>query len=206
MCDVSRSKSVSQPSSGHGFTAIELLVVLTIIGTVTAIAVPLTSRTLAYFRVSGDARGLSNATQVTKMRASADFTKARLYINLATKRHHIEVWQKTAPIGWTQEGGEKSISDSVSIGFGGVAAAPPNTQAVIAQPPQCLTNAGAAIAGTACIIFNSRGTPVDTTGASTGTYGVYITDGSAVYGVTISATGMMRTWRTPSNAANWTQQ
>ena len=94
----------------------------------------------------------------------------------------------------------------MSFSFAGVPSAPPNTQATIAQPGQCLNNAGAAIANTACIIFNSRGVPVDTTGAPTGAYAAYITDGSAVYGVTLSATGMMRTWRTPIGAANWTLQ
>jgi prepilin-type N-terminal cleavage/methylation domain-containing protein len=192
--------------SAAGFTAIELLVVLTILVTMSAIAVPISSQTLAYFRVSGDARGVSNATAVAKMRAAADFTKARVYIDLAAKSHHIETWQKTGAPGWVAEGGSKVISSSVSFGFSGVPAAPPNTQAVIAQPGPCLNNAGAAIANTACIIFNSRGVPVDTTGAPTNAYGAYITDGSAVYGVTISATGMMRTWRTPIGAANWTLQ
>ena len=36
---------------------------------------------------------------------------------------------------------------------------------------------------------------------------MYITDGNAVYGITVSATGMIRTWRTlPLGTPAWVQQ
>ena len=94
----------------------------------------------------------------------------------------------------------------MSFGFGGIPTAPPNTQTVISEPPACLDNGGAAIANTGCILFNSRGVPIDTLNAPTGGYAAYVTDGSAVYGVTVSATGMMRTWRAPRDVAMWTLQ
>ena len=45
----------------------------------------------------------------------------------------------------------------------------------------------AAIANTACIMFNSRGVPIDSTFAPTGDDALYVTDGMAVYGVTVAA-------------------
>jgi hypothetical protein len=97
----------------------------------------------------------------------------------------------------------------VRFGFDPVGTAPPNTTAAIGQAPMCKSNAvpPADIAGTACIIFNSRGTPIDSNGAPNNLGALYLTDGTAVYGVTVSATGMARTWRTVASAApSWTAQ
>ncbi len=75
---------------------------------------------------------------------------------------------------------------------------PPNTQAAIGQAAACTDNAGAAISSTACVTFNSRGLPVDSTGAPTAANAYYLTDNTAVFGITVAATGMVRTWRTPA--------
>jgi hypothetical protein len=55
-------------------------------------------------------------------------------------------------------------------------------------------------------MFNSRGVPVDSSFAPTASDALYVTDGAAVYGLTIAATGMMRTWRTGSGMSTWAQQ
>ena len=44
-------------------------------------------------------------------------------------------------------------------------------------------------------MFNSRGFPVDDTGTATAGEGIYVTDGGQVHGVTVSITGLTRTWR-----------
>jgi hypothetical protein len=88
-----------------------------------------------------------------------------------------------------------------------VSSAPPNTQSTIAQAPPCRDNAGMGIGNTACVIFNSRGLPVDAAGAPTALDAVYVTDGSSVYGITVSATGMMRTWKTSAQGTpSWVLQ
>ena len=63
------------------------------------------------------------------------------------------------------------------------------------------------------IVFNSRGVPIGPSGAPTGTEppiatdALYVTDGSAVYGATVSATGMIRLWQTrPTATPTWTLQ
>ena len=60
-----------------------------------------------------------------------------------------------------------------------------------------------AIGNTSCVIFNSRGIPVDAGGAPTGGNGLYITDGVGVYGVTVTATPLVRLWWSPATAAVW---
>ena len=56
-------------------------------------------------------------------------------------------------------------------------------------------------------MFNSRGVPIDASGAPIGTNAFYVTDGSAVYAVTVAATGMLRSWRTlPVATPSWSLQ
>jgi hypothetical protein len=149
---------------------------------------------------------VSNSLAVAKMRAASDFSRVRLYVDLSTNSHHIESWDKVNSK-WVVEGGTTSLSSNVVFGFGAVGAPPPNTSAGIQQAPFCTDDAGAVIGNTACMMFNSRGVPVADTPPAyppTGAEAIYLTDGSAVYGVTAAATGMIRLWRTLPNAVpNW---
>ena len=99
------------------------------------------------------------------------------------------------------------LSNGVGFGFSSVGTPPPNTQVSIAQAGACKDDAGADISGSACIVFNSRGLPVDSTGGPTGVGAFYLTDNNSVYAVTVSATGMMRFWRTVTSATpSWALQ
>jgi len=66
---------------------------------------------------------------------------------------------------------------------------------VIGQASPCLDALGAAVAGSACIVFNSRGVPVDSTNAPTGGGALYISNGTSVFGLTATAGGMVQLWR-----------
>jgi prepilin-type N-terminal cleavage/methylation domain-containing protein len=195
----------------RGFSLLEMIFVLGISMVLAAIAAPMMGNALGYYRLSGDARSISNSVALTKMRAASDFTQSRLYVDLATG-YHLETFKKTPPPNgtWVTEGGTTNLTGSDTFGFGALAAAPAGTQAVITQGVtgfvKCKDAAGNDIGNTVCIVFNSRGIPVDTTGAPTGAGALYVTDGGAVYGITISATGNILTWRSPAGTASWMQQ
>jgi prepilin-type N-terminal cleavage/methylation domain-containing protein len=195
----------------RGFSLTETIIVVGLIGVVSAIAVPMFGNMLANFRVSGDARGAANAVALAKMRASSIFSKVRVHVNVTSNSYYLETWDPTAlpaPGKWVTEGGTTALSQNVLFGWGVVGSSPPATQGAIAQAPPCKNDAGTSdLAGTACVIFNSRGVPVDTVGSPTAVDAMYITDGNAVYAITISATGMIRTWRTlPLATPAWIQQ
>ena len=195
-------------TDSRGFSLIELLMVLAILGVLAAITVPMSGNTVRYLKLSGDARDLANATAVTKMRAAAKFTQARLYVDITGRTFYIQTLNKAANT-WNTEGGETSLSSTVSFGYGPITSAPPETQTTIGQALECLNTAPtpAPVANTACIIFNSRGIPVDTTGSPIGTDAIYVTDGTAVYGITVAATGFIRTWQSNyTSTPSWTLQ
>jgi Tfp pilus assembly protein FimT len=196
-------KPVAKSQSSDGFSILEIVVVVGIIGVVSVISIPMFANAIAGFRVSGDARSVSNAAAVAKMRAASNFSRVRLYVDLDGQTHRVQTWDKDGAT-WTDEGGTTALSTGVTFGFSAVSAAPPNTQTTIGQAAQCMADDGVtAIGNTACIMFNSRGVPIDSTFAPTGD-ALYVTDGMMVYGVTVAPTGMLRLWRTlPVVTPNW---
>jgi type IV fimbrial biogenesis protein FimT len=197
-----------------GFTILETLMVIAIIGVVATIAIPQVSNSVTYFRLSGDARSVSNAVALAKMRAASNFSKTRIYVSTASGWHRIERADNNTPPHWTAEGGVTYLNSSSSFSSGSVSTPPPNSQAAVANAAACRNDAGTAIAGTACIVFNSRGVPVrpdvaGTTYTTSSDNVLYVTDSgqSAIYGITVAATGMIRMWQTlPTATPEWTTQ
>jgi prepilin-type N-terminal cleavage/methylation domain-containing protein len=192
-----------RPRANEGFTLLEIMVVVGIAGVIAAFALPQMSRAIGSMRLSGDARSVSNMIALAKTRAASNFSKARVYVNLGGKSFRLESWNATTNQ-WVIEGGTATLGTNVSFGFGAVATPPANTQPAIAQAPLCTDNAGTNVGGTACIMFNSRGIPIDATISPTAADALYLTDGTAVYGVTVAASGLIGTWRTaPTATPSW---
>ena len=193
----------------QGYTLLELGVVLGVVAVISAISVPMIGAALGGFRLSGDAHSLTNEVTLTKMRAAANFARERLFVDLTTNGYHMETWNAAANA-WVVEGGTVTLSTSDTFSFGVVGAPPPNTQPAISEAQPCLNTATPAqpIANTACVVFNSRGVPVDPVNFNPwGGYALYVTDGTAVWGSTISATGSIRQWRTaPTVVPAWNLQ
>ena len=202
---VMRTSSAATRRGQSGYSMVETVFVVGLTTIIAAIAIPMMGNSLGNFRLSGDARSLNNAVSLARMQAASNFTRSRLYLDLSVKAHHVELWKSGA---WVAQGGPIYLqSNAENYGYAPVATAPPNTQTTIAQSPQCQTAAGEAIGNTACVLFNSRGIPVDSTGAPYGSNALYLTDGQTVYGVTVSATSLIRLWRTNAiSTATWVQQ
>jgi len=178
-----------------GFTMIEVAIVVTISVIVAAMAIPVFSSMARNLRGDGELQSLRSAVVQAKTRSAATFSRARLRVNTSARTFQLELWNKTSST-WNVEGAVESLPSGVNFGFGSISAPPPNTQASIAQAAACKDGAGTTIANTACIIFNSRGIPVDSTGTAllTGD-AIYINDGASALSVTVGRTGLIRGWR-----------
>jgi prepilin-type N-terminal cleavage/methylation domain-containing protein len=188
-----------------GFSLIEMMLALAILGVLFALGMPMLTTAIDSFRIAGDGRTLANAVAVAKMRGAATFTRARLYVDLSGGAYKVQRWIGSA---WIDDGSVSYLANRDSFGYGAVGSPPANTQASIGQAPACKDNSGNDISNSACILFNSRGIPTDTSNAPlTGATGLYVNNGATVYGVTLSLTGLSRIWRT-NNAATptWVQQ
>lgn len=216
--DMGENNSDDGKLGNHGFSLVEVLMVTAIIIVIAAIGIPTLMSMIRGLRTAGDARDLNGAIIQAKMRAASDFARARVYFDLSANTFRIEV-QPSGLTSWITDGcpnscaGDQPLANGVSFGYGSVSSPPANTQAALGQAPACLDSSSnlAVVANTACIIFNSRGIP--TSSAATTSVGVptpddaiYVTDGYSVTGVTVSATGLTRVWRTEATGANWTKQ
>lgn len=176
---------------------------LAIIGIVAAMAVPSTTRTMADLRLRADARNLHNSVALAKMRAAARYSRERVFVDLSSNHYVLQYWDKSSS-SWENENGTMALGPGVNFGYGSIDEAPPDTQSVLGQSPACTNNAGSAISGTSCIVFNSRGIPIDpASGNPTGDSALYLSDGVGTYGVTLSATPLIRLWTTNAGSANW---
>ncbi len=168
---------------------------------------PISDGMIDDIRLRGDAQGLSSAVALTKMTAATKFSRSRLHVNEAAGTWQIETWQSTGTPGWILDGGAHRLSYDGQFGPGPVTTPPPNSQSVVGQPAPCLAADDTAIAGTTCVIFNSRGLPVSSSGAPTTTQVLYMRGPTGVFAIVLGATGQLQVWRTTSTANGvWRQQ
>jgi Tfp pilus assembly protein FimT len=196
-------KSRPRPSRENpvdGFSALELLIVVAIVIIVAGIGIPKLMSMVQNLRTAGDARDLNGTILMAKMRAASNYAQARVHVDLNTQTFWVEV-EPSGATSWTTEGGTQLLSTGVTFGFGSLSTPPSNTQTTLAQAPAC-----PGISNTACIVFNSRGIPVDSTNTPTANDALYVTDGRSVTGVTVLATGLTQIWRSDASTANWSKR
>jgi len=213
----------------RGFSLIELILAITMGLILTAIAIPKVNTLARTYRSYGDARSLSEEVSLAKMRAAADFTEARVFADLSSNQYRVETW--VVPTGgsskcWVTEGDTQCSANysspntppstllltTVTFGYGSLSSPPASTQGTLGQAAACQSNtdtqsqSAGSIANSACVVFNSRGIPVDNTLAPTSSDALYVTDSSSVYGVTVLATGLIQTWRTDLTSGTWSNR
>jgi prepilin-type N-terminal cleavage/methylation domain len=206
--------------SDGGFSVIELLVVILILGVVAAMAIPTWQRIQRNARLNGDAHNLGEALAIAKMRAGAAFTYSRVFLftgTNTTQYFRVDTWNTTLNC-WVPDGlpnvlngncitttavsgYETNLSTGVSAGFGSLSAVPSSFVTSVAQAGGCLGGAttplgGSQIADTSCVVFNSRGFP-------TASGGFYLTDGTRVYAIVSNTTGLMHSYVSDASSVSW---
>jgi Tfp pilus assembly protein FimT len=198
---------VTRQRSLAGFNLLELVVVVSVLLTAAAIAIPSLAGTLRAYRAASDARTLSSEIALARMRAANSFTRSR--VRLSGNAYLIET-QSNAPAPcdtatWVNETtnaqtgtitpvtqGLNHLSSQVQFGAGSIATAAPPLTGVPSQPANNV------------IMFNSQGIPVDCNGTTVPGYAAYLVNSSnEVFAVTVFPTGKVSSWKFSSG--RWTQ-
>src|SRR5262245_52455770 len=103
----------------HGFSMVEILTVIAVMGIVAIMAFPSISRGTESIRLTSHGRAIAQSVAVAKMRAASSFTRARVFANLDSGTYSIQVWDRTANT-WVTEGGTSPLSYGISYGTGSV--------------------------------------------------------------------------------------
>ena len=176
----------------HGFSTIEVAMVLVIVAIIISIAIPVILTVTRASRASSDARKIATQLALAKMRAAQGFNQTRLNCDLTGNSCQLEVCTVKGPSSCTTfgtEGGPVLLSEGTTFSFGSITN-PAGSQSLIQNSGQ--------------IVFNSRSLPIDGLGAPTGEYAIYITNNSNTYAVSVFSSGRVAVWRYGNGS--WTAQ
>lgn len=170
----------------RGFTMVELMVALGVVAIVLSTSLPLLFNSQRAYWLMNDTRTIADQLTMARMRAASEFTQVRLNFNLNNGSYQLQLWDKTTNTFDRTEGGTQYLSGATNFSFGGIST-PAGSQTTIQESPQ--------------IIFNSRGVAVDSTGAATGNYAIYLRNNEGqTSAVTVAASGKVNIWRWNSSA------
>ncbi len=168
-----RSAVRSAPSQA-GYSLIEMMAVVAILGVMTVLALLSLGPTLDVYRIKGDAGAIQGLISLARMRATADFAHASLICTAGTPSVcQVQVTTSGAATPVT-EPTQQFLSSGVS--FATTLPAAVGNQTVATQ--------------NTTMIFNSRGYPLDTAGNLKSDYALYLTDTSGrYYAIALQANG-----------------
>jgi len=191
--------------STQGYSLIETMAAMAVMGVLGAFTVPMVSSAASGVKLRDHANAIADLIGLAKLRATAEFSRSRLYVDLNARSYVIQIWDSAAD-NWANEQAPVTLPSGVDFGWGDVDAPPPNTQNALAFAAACVDKDGDAIDDTACIMFNSRGIPIDKDNAPQGGNAFYLTDGTGVRGVTVTATPLIRRWWSSAGKAGWVRE
>jgi prepilin-type N-terminal cleavage/methylation domain-containing protein len=175
--------------STRGFSFTELLVVVSIIMVLSAIALPRVNGVVQSYRVGVDARAIASQLTLARVRAGSYNNNARINFNsCSSTSYQLEIYNTgTSSYQLDTNTGVAHLSTGVTFGYGSIST-PAGSQSTITNSP-CY------------VIFNSRGIPVDSSGNPTANYTIYVINNQNLcYAVTVLLSGRIQVWEYSGSA------
>jgi len=179
--------------NNSGFSMLELLIVIAIIGIIAVMALPSAWNFVKGYRLHTDASAIASQLNVTRFRATSQFTPYRLSVTAGTGTYSMDRMNNT----YGSPASEVSLGLSQGISF--LTACP-----VSAKPgniPSSFT------ASSTAVYFNTRGlpvVPVGTSGTPTNTNVFYLKNDNDLYdAVTVSLGGRITVWNYNVATTTW---
>ena len=176
--------------NNSGFSMLELLIVIAIIGIIAVMALPSAWNFVKGYRLHTDASAIASQLNVSRFRATSQYTPYRLNVTASTRTFSMDRMSTTYG------------SPAIEVGFGlsqGISFL--TTCPVSAKPgniPSSVT------AGSTAVYFNTRGLPVDTTGTPTNTNVFYLKNDNDLYdAITVSLGGRITVWNYNVATTTW---
>jgi prepilin-type N-terminal cleavage/methylation domain-containing protein len=191
--------------SNAGYSLVEIMVVMAVMAVIAAFAIPVVASTSSSIKLKGTAEEVSNLVGLAKMRATARFSRARVFVDQAAQTFVLQIWDDDAKK-WNNDNASTTLPFGVTFSYGTLDAPPKDTQDEIKFAAECTNDAGDKMEKTSCINFNSRGIPIDSNGVPVGGNAFYLTDGTGVRGITVTATPLIRDWWSSAAHPGWVRQ
>jgi prepilin-type N-terminal cleavage/methylation domain-containing protein len=175
-------KSLKDPGS-PGFSLIELMVILALAAILSAIAIPTLSSAMRDMQLASDARSISSALNVARVKATTLMTPYRIQFDLDENKWSLQKYDSSANSFVVELDVNRLSTGIVSSGisFG----KNEGTGEVSGYPSS----------SSSYITFNTRGIPVDDSGQPTADNIVYLSKPDSDFAVTVSLTGRVEILR-----------
>ncbi len=182
--------------NNSGFSMLELLVVISIIGIIAVMALPSAYTFVKGYRLHADASALASQLNVTRFRAASQFTPYRLSVSTGANLFNMDRMNTPTPP-YGSPSTEVSLGLSQGISF--LATCP-----VSAKPgniPSSFT------ASSTTVYFNTRGLPVNNMGTPMNNNVIYLKNDNDLYdAVTVSLGGRITVWNYNVATTTWVRR
>jgi prepilin-type N-terminal cleavage/methylation domain-containing protein len=178
------------PKKNTGFSMLELLIVIAIIGVIAAFALPSAINFVKAYKLHADASAIASQLNVTRFRATSQYTPYRLHVTAASGLFRMD------RLGTDYTSSYTEISLGLSQGDSFLTSCP-----VSVKPGTIPSSFSTASTD---IYFNTRGLPVDSSKTPTDNNVIYLKNQNNLYdAITVSLGGRITVWGYSTTTSTW---